>query len=587
MKNVKNKIVSAGMLAVLSVSTIGCGTASNEKQPVAETQTIEMEDTINKKIVDNNTLYANDDDTSVVTMYLTVSKGNESENTNHTWEEVNSYSVYDYEEMGVERYGVEGLLQVGDQDGPTSGSLGYGINVPNATVTIRGQSSSENTQKNYKINIKDGKGEWNNQRVINLNKHQTDGVRFRNKLCYDLMERIDGMISMQTQFVHLYVKDTTEGNGTKFVDYGLYTQVEQPNKSFLERHGLDKNGQLYKLNFFEFNEYSDVIKLRNDADYDKEAFEELLEIKGDNDHSKLIDMLKDLNDYSIRIEDVINTWFEEDNLLSWLAFHILTGNDDTQSRNAMIYSPKNINTWYFISWDCDASFRAKEREILLKDQQAGWESGVSNYWGNTLFNRLLKSSAYREKLDKKIEEYKEVLSKETIQSLVDSYSEVTKEYAYKGADITYAPLTKTQYDQVCNAIPNEVEKNYELYKESMENPMPFFIGTPAAENGKTKFVWENSYDFAAQDLHYSIEVADNLEFKDPVIKEENLFTPEYTYSKTLKQGQYFVRVKVRNESGKEQTAFDYYVIKDSIKIYGVKCIYVNADGSIVEDVYGN
>ena len=42
---------------------------------------------------------------------LTVSKGNSSENTYHTWKEINSYSVYDYEDMGVERYQVAGLCR--------------------------------------------------------------------------------------------------------------------------------------------------------------------------------------------------------------------------------------------------------------------------------------------------------------------------------------------------------------------------------------------------------------------------------------------------------------------------------------------
>ena len=73
---------------------------------------------------DKDSLYENDDDTSVVTMYLTVSKGNSSENTYHTWKEINSYSVYDYEDMGVERYQVAGLLQVGDENGPTEGEVG-------------------------------------------------------------------------------------------------------------------------------------------------------------------------------------------------------------------------------------------------------------------------------------------------------------------------------------------------------------------------------------------------------------------------------------------------------------------------------
>lgn len=57
------------------------------------------------------------------------------------------------------------------------------------------------------------------------------------------------MIAMRTRFVHLYVKDMTEGGSGEFKDYGLYTQVEQLNKRALRSHGLDKNGQLYKINF--------------------------------------------------------------------------------------------------------------------------------------------------------------------------------------------------------------------------------------------------------------------------------------------------------------------------------------------------
>ena len=40
-----------------------------------------------------------------------------------------------------------------------------------------------------------------------------------------------------------------------------------------------------------------MIKLADDPDYDQAKFEEKLEIKGDNDHTKLIAMLNDLNDY--------------------------------------------------------------------------------------------------------------------------------------------------------------------------------------------------------------------------------------------------------------------------------------------------
>ena len=49
-------------------------------------------------------------------------------------------------------------------------------------------------------------------------------------------------------------------------------------------------------------------------------------------------------------------------------------------------------------------------------------------------------------------------------------------------------------------------------------------------------------------------------------------------------GQYFIRVRATNASGYTQDAFDYYVI-DSGKVYGVKCFYIQPDGTVVEDTY--
>lgn len=579
-------ILTCGCMLVLAS---GCGSVNDEKQAAQQNNTeAEQEFSVQndtKKIYDKDTLYTNEDETSVVTMYLTVSSGNESDNTNHTWTEVNSYSAYDYDEMGVERYAVNGLLQVGDENGPVEGELGYGQSIPNATVTIRGQTSSRYSQKNYRISIKDGKGTWNDQKVINLNKHEQDMTRFSNKMCYDLMKNLEDMISLRTQFVHLYVKDTTEGGNNDFTDYGLYTQVEQLNRRALQSHGLDKNGQLYKINFFEFYRYEDVIMLKNDADYDEKAFEELLEIKGDDDHSKLIAMLDDVNNYSVPIEEIIDKWFEEDNLLSWLAFQILVGNTDTQSRNSFLYSPLNVDTFYFISWDCDSAFVDTKRQYQVTDEVYGWEKGISNYWGNVLFQRIFKSDTLRSDLNEKIEEYRGILTEELLSEKANQYAEVVKQYAYSSPDLQYMPITQAQYADMLNYLPSEVERNYQLYLESLVSPMPFFIGLPQKQETGLKFNWNSSYDFGEETITYTIEIDDDYSFSNPIIREEGLFVPEYDYSETLPAGQYFVRVKATNESGYEQYAFDYYVTSESIKKYGVLCFYVLEDGTIVEDTY--
>ena len=555
----------------------------NGTDGVSESSGVVVYEDNSKMIYDKDTLYENQDPSSVVTMYLTVSEGSASDNTNHTWTQVNSYSVYDYEYMGVDRYSVNGLLQVGDENGPLEGELGYGQNVPNATVTIRGQSSSRNKQKNYKITIRDNKGTWNDQKVINLNKHVSDYSRFSNKLCYDLMTQLPDMISLRTQFVHLYVKDMTEGGSGQFEDYGLYTQVEQLNKRALKSHGLDNNGQLYKVNFFEFYKYPDVIMLKNDADYNVEAFEEMLEIKGSDDHSKLIAMLGDVNDYSVPIDEVMDKWFCEDNLFSWMAFHILMGNIDTQSRNVFLYSPLNSNTWYFISWDNDGAFSSSKN--VRNNVVTGWETGVSNYWGNVLFKRILLDKGMRQKLDEKIEEYAKIINEEKLSELINIYAPVVEQYSFKEPDLEYMSLGIDSYKEFLKLMTGETQRNYALYKESLKKPMPFYIGKPQYDGQKLKITWDSSYDFEAENIYYSVEIAKDYSFENPLLKVDNLYVTECTADITLEPGQYFMRIKAKNESGMEQTAFDYYISNRNGRIYGVKSFFVMPDGTIEEDVY--
>ena len=560
---------------------------SQEENAVSEKDTeIKKADTQNINDVhlrDKNSLYDHDDDTSVVTMYLTVSRGNSSENTDHSWNEINSYSVYDYYDMDVARYGAAALLQVGDENGPVQGELGYGENIPNATVKIRGQTSSSYAQKNYKIELKKNKGTWRGQRTINLNKHMGEGLRFRNKMAYDMIKKIPQMISLRTQFVHLYVKDCTDSNSDSFEDYGLYTQIEQLNKTGMKNHGLDSNGQLYKINYFEFYRYEDVIKKEDDPDYDKVQFENYLEIKGNSDHSKLINMLDELNDYSVSIDTVLKDHFDVENLTYWMAFQILTGNVDTQSRNTYLYSPLNSDTWYLISWDNDGALMRTENEIKGYSDQSSWESGVSNYWGNVLFQRCMKSETFREELDSAIEDLRNKFNRDTIEKMVQKYAAAVKPYVYAMPDVMNAPLTSSQYDQTAAAIPDEIEQNYESYKESLQKPMPFYIGVPLIEDGKLKLNWDVSYDFKAQDITYSVEVASDYQFQNIIYSSYGQVMPEAEMD-VSEPGQYFVRVSATNTAGYTQDAFDYYVT-DEGKSYGMKCFYVTEDGQIEEDVY--
>jgi spore coat protein H len=589
MKNRKSLLLVILLLILTTVLVYCFGSFTNEKEDessdkIPETEVVFSDDSYH--LTDNSALYDTYDYKDVQTMYLTVTRGSDSDNTNHSWSEVNNLSVYDYEKMGIDRYKISGLLQVGDDKGPKAGELGFGETAPNATIQIRGQTSSSNQQKNYKIKIKQNKGSWYGQKTINLNKHQTESLRFRNMMSYVLLQDIPQVLSLRTQFVHLYVKDTTGDKPDEFVDYGLYTQVEQLNKTGMKAHNLDSSGQLYKVNFFEFIDSDNVIKLNSDPSYDEGKFEELLEIKGSTDHTKLIDLIKKVNDTSIDFEDVLEQYFDVENLSYWMAFQILMGNHDTQSRNMYLYSPLNSQRWYIIPWDNDGSLFETEYSIKGFSGNADWETGISNYWGNQLFQRALKTKSFQEALNLAIEDlYHNNLSKEHMTSLSNDLANIVKPYISEIPDSTYLGISTADYQKVLNALPSEVESNYKKYYESFKKPMPFFINIPEkSDNGKLKISWGNSYDFQSEDITYSVEISKNYDFSTTIFKQDNLKLTN-TELDMMEAGQYFIRVTASNTSGQSQMAFDYYVTSEDGKISGVKSFYINPDKSISEDNY--
>lgn len=84
-----------------------------------------------------------------------------------------------------------------------------------------------------------------------------------------------------------------------------------------------------------------------------------------------------------------------------------------------------------------------------------------------------------------------------------------------------------------------------------------------------------SYDFDAEDIIYTVELATDYQFQNVIFRQEGVAVPEVQTSVPA-AGQYFVRVRATDSSGKIQDAFDYYTT-DNGKNYGMKCFYVTAE----------
>jgi len=568
------------LMLVLIFVLSACGSKYDENGNPINKNIAPKGDINSASVQDYKAIYKDDDETSVVTMYLTVSKGNRIDKTDHTWAEINSHSTFYYDELGINRYLVEGMLQVGDESGPLTGQFGYGEFAPNSTVEIRGGKSSRSAQKSYKISIKNNEGMWRGQTTIALNKHVYDSVRFRNKLSYDIIKTIPNMFAARTQFVHLYVKDLTTGDrGAKFSDYGLYTQVEQVNKKYLRNHGLDENGHLYKANMFDFARYPEDLKLIGDDTYKFESFEARLETKGSSDHSKLLAVLDEINNPETPIKDIFEKHFDIENYFSWLAFQILSGNVNTVDQNYYLYSPQSGNKWFFIPWDNDGAWKFEENVMFEGVKGYNYQFGITNYWASPLHRRVLELPEYRKKLDDKINELKAFLTKDKISNMISAYSATTKPYIFAMPDIMYAPRKTEEYNKILETIPKEIDNNYEMYQLSTKKPMPFFLAVPKSEGSETVFTWDASFDFSGQSISYNFELADDYYFENPIYREENLQAPTLKYE-NLAPGQYFYRVTAVNGDGETQTAMEIYSGADDREHFGILCFYVMPDGTI-------
>ena len=91
--------IPKGRLLILCLVTscfiAACGQEETSNQSLSnQEKTVEFAEN-NYHLRDKELLYQ-EDPQSVKTLYLTIKSGDAAENTNHTWEEINTYSVYDY-----------------------------------------------------------------------------------------------------------------------------------------------------------------------------------------------------------------------------------------------------------------------------------------------------------------------------------------------------------------------------------------------------------------------------------------------------------------------------------------------------------
>ncbi|MFD2670725.1 CotH kinase family protein [Marinicrinis sediminis] len=521
------------------------------------------------KLTDDRMVYERDSD-GVIQLYVTVTPENLKEQPPKRFEILNQIT----NTIDTEKTVFKAIFQEGDLEGVKAGYFESGQTVANATITTRGRSTMRAPQKSYKIKLMDETGYWREQNNLNLNKHPYDITRFRNKLSFDYFELIPDLTSLRTQFVSLHIKDLTSDVAAdrSFKEYGLFTQVEHPNKSFLRTHGLDPNGHLYKANNFEFFRYPEQIKLKSDPGYDKDVFETVLEINGSQDHAKLIDMLEDVNDPSQNFNEVFDRYFDEDNYLTWVAVNILFDNMDTNSQNFLLYSPLNSEKWFFLPWDYDGGWGFSIFDEEEAQELSIWEQGIANYWGTILHQRYFKKPEHIELLIQKMNDLLKIVTEEQTQQFIDQYYPVVKAYISREPDVTKLPGTLAEFEETIKKIPPLPRQQLEDFLVNLEKPMPIYLDNIRVENNQHVFSWDYSYDLQGDRLAYTFELSKSPDFSSVLTSKK--LTENHIELDLLPSGTYYWRVTIQDEKGNIMLPFDVYQDVEDRLYFGVREIHI-------------
>jgi spore coat protein H len=193
----------------------------------------------------------------------------------------------------------------------------------------------------------------------------------------------------------------------------------------------------------------------------------------------------------------------------------------------------------------------------------------------------LRVEKYRKILDEKINELHALLTPDLIRQILMVYQPIVKEYIRKMPDLFHLRGTPADHSLVYSYIPTEIQLNYELYKASIEKPMPFYLGTPEVIEDKIKFNWEEAYDLNAQNINYRFQVSTRLEFTNLVVDQATTNITSIQIPK-LKPGAYFWRVSAINVDGHTQYAFDSYIDTNGIRHPGIKYFYIDSQGKVLE-----
>lgn len=223
-----------------------------------------------------------------------------------------------------------------------------GTLLTNCGIKLKGNSSYNNpsTKKSFKLDFNEyvNGQNYDGLKKLNLNNNFKDPTMLREKLMYDFLN-INGCYAPRAQFTNVYINNQL---------WGLYTTVEEIDKTFLSKTFNDDKGNLFK------GDPTGDLKWLGNSQALYEPKYELKLNEGLNDWSDLVSFINTLNNSpASSFHQDLDTIFDSENFIKTWAAHSLFANLDSylgSGHNYYVYHDSLEGKFHFITWDCNEAF---------------------------------------------------------------------------------------------------------------------------------------------------------------------------------------------------------------------------------------
>lgn len=256
-------------------------------------------------------------------------------------------------------------------------------------VQFKGNSSynAPGNKKPFKIDFNEyvSGQKFDGLKVINLNNAMKDPTLMREKIFYDFMRRM-GFTAPRATYAKLYL------NGQY---WGLYTLVEQVNKTFLENRFFNDAGNLFK------GDPQGSLQWFGPADSSYYSKYELKTNEDSNYWGDLKNLINKINNTpSLQFYDSLEKMLNTQSVINSWAANIIYSNLDSyqgSGHNYYVYHNTQSNKFDWITWDCNETFGNFTQGMTLTQMESLSLFYVPANPPNSrpLTSKMLQNSSYK------------------------------------------------------------------------------------------------------------------------------------------------------------------------------------------------